>query len=93
MKPQFLVHDRHDNVGVIVADIKAGDTLTGACLEDGKQLSVTAKDAIPLGHKVALKDFRKGEDVIKYGIPVGAATQPIGLGHHVHVHNIKSKRW
>lgn len=94
MKPQFLVHDKHDNVGVaVVADIKKGDILEGSCLEDGLRLGVEAKDAIPLGHKVALKEFKQGEDIIKYGVPVGITMKPISIGQHVHVHNIKSKRW
>ncbi len=93
MKPQFLVHDKHDNVGVAVAEIRKGEKITGSCLENGTQMSLEAKDAIPLGHKVALKELKKGEDVIKYGIPVGMATQPVAAGQHVHVHNVKSKRW
>ncbi len=94
MKPQFLVHDKHDNVGVAVVEgIKKGDKLAGSCLEDGSKTTVEAKDAIPLGHKVALKEFKKGDDVIKYGVPVGITTKPISVGQHVHVQNIKSKRW
>ncbi len=93
MKPHFLVHDKKDNVGVAVVDIQKGEKLSGACLEDGSKLNAEAKDPIPLGHKVALKDFEKGEDIIKYGVPVGITTQPIGTGQHVHVHNVKSKRW
>jgi (2R)-sulfolactate sulfo-lyase subunit alpha len=93
MKPQFLVHDEHDNVGVAVAEIKAGEKLVGSCLENGAEVKVDAKDPIPLGHKVALKALKKGEDVIKYGVPVGLATEAITPGQHVHVHNIKSKRW
>jgi len=93
MKPHFLVHDPKDSVGVAVVEIKSGDKLTGSCLENGAKFSVEAKEAIPLGHKVALKALNKGEDVIKYGIPVGMATQTIAPGQHVHVHNIKTKRW
>ncbi len=93
MKPQFLVHDRKDNVGVAVADIKKGENLVGSCLEDGSRIKVKAKDAIPLGHKVALKGFKLGEDVIKYGVPVGVTTKPVTTGQHVHVHNVHSKRW
>jgi len=93
MKPQFLVHDRRDNVGVAVADIKKGDRLVGSCLDGGQQLTVEAMDAIPLGHKVALREIQQGEDVIKFGVPVGQALRPVAAGQHVHVHNIKSKRW
>ena len=93
MKPQFLVHNEGDNVGVAVADIKSGDKLTGACLENGAQFSLSAKDGIPLGHKVALKEIKKGDNVVKYGIAIGKATQPIVTGNHVHVHNLKTNRW
>ncbi len=93
MKPQFLVHDRRDNVGVAVADIKKGDALVGSCLDDGGQLTVTAMDSIPLGHKVALREIKQGEDVIKFGVPVALARRPVVAGQHVHVHNVKSKRW
>ena len=93
MKPHFLVHDPKDSVGVAVVEIKVGDKLTGFCLENGEQFTVEAKDPIPLGHKVALKGLNQGEDVLKYGIPVGIATKAITPGQHVHVHNIKTKRW
>ena len=93
MKPQFLFHDEKDNVGVAVADIKAGEKITGSCLENGKQLSLEAKDAVPLGHKVALAAVKKGDGIIKYGINIGQATQAISAGQHVHTHNLKSNRW
>jgi len=93
MKPQFLVHDEHDNVGVAVADIQAGEKLQGACLENGKQMSIQSKDAIPLGHKVALAAIKKGDGVTKYGVTIGTATQAIEVGSHVHVHNLKTNRW
>lgn len=93
MKPHFLVHDEHDNVGVAVADIKASDKLNGSCLEDGAEIKITAKDAIPLGHKVALAAIKKGDSVTKYGITIGTATQSIEVGQHVHIHNLKTNRW
>lgn len=40
------------------------------------------------GHKIALQDICKGEDVIKYGFPIGHATQHIVQGEHVHTHNL-----
>jgi len=51
---------------------------------------ITAEDEIPFGHKIALKEIKKGEKVIKYGEPIGQATRDIKKGEHVHVHNIKS---
>ncbi len=93
MKPQFLVHDEHDSVGVAVVDIKAGEKIAGSCLETGKVISLESKDPVPLGHKVALKDIKEGEDVVKYGVVIGKAKQTIKAGQHAHVHNVKSNRW
>ena len=48
---------------------------------------------IPIGHKVALKALKKGDTVIKYGEDIGKMVADIGKGEHVHVHNLKTKRW
>lgn len=45
---------------------------------------------IAKGHKFALEDIRKGEKVIKYGAPIGVATENIAVGDWVHVHNVKT---
>ena len=42
------------------------------------------------GHKYALCDIPKGENVIKYGMPIGHATSDIKKGEHVHTHNLKT---
>lgn len=93
MKPQFLVHEEQDSVGVAVVEIKAGEKISGAFIEGGKQLTLQSKDAVPLGHKVALKDIKPGENVVKYGVIIGRAKTAITAGQHVHVHNIKTNRW
>jgi len=54
---------------------------------------LTSLSDIPLGHKVALKDFDEGDTVIKYGNSIGKTTAAIKLGEHLHVHNAKTKRW
>ncbi|MBQ8840233.1 MAG: altronate dehydratase [Clostridia bacterium] len=43
------------------------------------------------GHKYALTKIKKGQDVIKYGFPIGIATCDIDIGEHVHTHNIRTK--
>ena len=48
---------------------------------------------IPLGHKIALQDFTPGDTVVKYGVDIGKIVAPIKKGEHVHVHNVKTKRW
>ena len=50
--------------------------------------TVTLRTDIPMGHKAALRDIRKGEAVIKYGFPIGEATEDIPAGAHVHTHNL-----
>lgn len=89
----FLVHDDKDSVGVAVADLQAGATARGRCLYSGKTYSVLPLADIPLGHKVALQDFAAGDTVLKYGQDIGKVVQPIKTGDHVHVHNLKTKRW
>ena len=42
------------------------------------------------GHKYALCDIKAGENVIKYGCPIGHATVDIKKGEHVHTHNLKT---
>ena len=44
----------------------------------------------PRGHKVALKPIARGEYVIKYGYPIGIATQDIKKGEWIHSHNLKT---
>ena len=92
--PQLLVHDHRDNVGVVVVeDLKPGTDMLAVVTEDNSDFRITAKGAVPIGHKVALKDMQPGDTVIKYGVDIGKVVQPIRKGEHAHVHNIKTKRW
>ena len=45
---------------------------------------------VPRGHKFALRDIKAGEEVVKYGMPIGHAAGDIRRGEHVHVHNLKT---
>jgi len=90
----FVVHEEGDGVGVVVVEgVKSGQHLTGWIMEDDKDIEVVAKSDIPIGHKVAFKDYREGDTVIKYGVDIGRVVKPIGKGEHLHVHNVKTKRW
>ena len=90
----FVVHEDGDAVGtVVVENVKAGDTLTGWIMEQDKTVSVKVLNDIPIGHKVALRDYKPGDTVIKYGVDIGKVVQPISKGEHLHVHNVKTKRW
>ena len=90
---QFLVHEKKDTVGVAVVDVKSGQQLEGRSLDNNETVKASATMDIPLGHKIALKDFKSGEDVVKYGVVIGRVVKDIKQGDHVHVHNVKTKRW
>jgi (2R)-sulfolactate sulfo-lyase subunit alpha len=90
----FVVHEEGDSVGTIVVEgVKAGDTLTGWVMEQDKTVTVKTLNDIPIGHKVALKELPQGGTVIKYGVDIGRAVAAIRVGEHLHVHNVKTKRW
>ena len=92
--PGFLVHEGGDGVGVIVVEgVKAGTELTGWVMAEDQTITVKVRNDIPIGHKVALKDFAVGEGVLKYGVDIGKVVAPIKKGEHVHVHNLKTRRW
>jgi (2R)-sulfolactate sulfo-lyase subunit alpha len=80
-------------VGVAVVDVKAGQELEGRDLVTNKVLKAKASMDIPLGHKIALKDFKVGDAVMKYSVDIGKVVKEIKAGDHVHVHNVKTKRW
>ena len=92
--PHFLVHSPKDNVGVVVIEgLKAGTEMHGVITEVDKTTGIAARHDIPIGHKVALKDLKKGDTVIKYGEDIGKIVADAKKGDHVHVHNMKTKRW
>jgi len=92
--PHFLVHSPKDNVGVVVVEgLRAGTDMLGVITETDKTVKLKAKDDIPIGHKVALKSLKKGDTVLKYGEDIGLVTTDTGVGEHVHIQNLKTKRW
>jgi (2R)-sulfolactate sulfo-lyase subunit alpha len=90
---QFLVHEKADNVGVATVDIKAGEKARGLYMDSQKPVQVKALQDIPLGHKLALTQFKKDDAVIKYGHDIGRVVAGIKTGEHVHIHNLKTRRW
>ena len=92
--PHLLVHDKKDTVGVVVVEgLAAGTDMLGVVTHDNSDFHLTAKHDIPIGHKVALADIKNGDTIWKYGQDIGRAVADIGKGEHVHVHNVKTKRW
>ena len=89
-KFQAIVMKAKDNVCTVIEDI-APEVVAGMEV-GGEILRVQAAEAIPVGHKMAIRDIDLGENIIKYGEVIGRATQPIQKGKHVHVHNLESCR-
>ena len=93
-EPQFLVHSPKDNVGVVVIEgLKAGTDMLGVITEDDTSINLKAGQDIPIGHKIALTDLKDGDTIIKYGVDIGKMVANAAKGEHVHVHNLKTKRW
>ena len=81
-----LVISARDNVATALEPLEPGRTVA---FGNG---SVVVTEAIPRGHKLALRDIRAGEAVVKYGSPIGTASADIRTGAHVHTHNVASAR-
>ncbi len=93
-EPHFLVHGPKDNVGVVVVEgLKAGTEMLGVITETDTTMNLKTEHDIPIGHKVALTDLASGDTIIKYGEDIGKMVADAGTGEHVHVHNLKTKRW
>jgi (2R)-sulfolactate sulfo-lyase subunit alpha len=92
--PHLLVHEKKDTVGVVVVeDLKAGTDMLCVVTHDNSSFGLRSEMDVPIGHKVALDDIKKGDTVWKYGQDIGKAIADIRKGEHVHVHNVKTKRW
>lgn len=90
----FIVHNENDSVGVVVVEgVSAGDSLNGWIMDQQKDITFEARDDIPIGHKLAIADLADGDTLIKYQVDIGRVVAPISQGEHVHVHNVKTKRW
>ena len=93
-KPQLLVHDHKDNVGVVVVEgLTDGTEMLCVITHDDSDFKLTARADVPIGHKIALKDLNEGDTIIKYGEDIGKMVASVEKGGHVHVHNLKTKRW
>ena len=90
----FVLHDPKDTVAVVVVEgVKAGQDVTGWIMDEDRTIKLKTQQDIPIGHKLALKDYKPGDTVIKYGVDIGKVVAPIARGEHTHVQNLKTKRW
>jgi len=82
MSNQFIKIREEDNVLIALSPLKKGDKISLS------NKVLTLCDDIPQGHKVALCDIAEGDNIIKYGYPIGKAKTLINKGSHIHTHNI-----
>ena len=80
----YLKINPADSVVVCLQPKKQGDIIE----VDGQQ--ITVNQDTPAGHKVLIKDVREGEDIIKYGYPIGHARQALKAGDWVNEDNLKT---
>jgi altronate dehydratase len=84
MKKNYIVMNKTDNCATALEGIKKGEEV------DYSSFRFTIKQEIPLGHKFALIDIKKGDKIRKYGQIIGIAMQNIYKGEWIHTHNIIS---
>ena len=77
---KYIIIDKNDNVMVALEDFEKGDIVN----------NITILEEVKKGHKVAIKEIKQGENVIKYGYPIGSSKEDIKCGSWVHVHNVKT---
>ena len=94
MTTDIIIHDEKDNVGVVVVDkITQNQDCSCWIMENDKTVNIHSISEIQLGHKIAMTDLNEGDTILKYGHDIGKVVKSIKKGEHVHVHNVKTKKW
>jgi altronate dehydratase small subunit len=86
LKLAKLINDK-DNVITALADMAAGEEVK--VRRKGEEMIYRCNQDIPFGHKISIENIKKGDKIIKYGEPIGSATQDIRKGDWVHTHNVR----
>jgi altronate dehydratase small subunit len=86
VKKGFRIHEL-DNVATLLADAAEEDVEIIGIAMDGP---IYCCERVSFGHKFAVSDIAPNSEVLKYGVAIGTATQPIRTGQWVHLHNCKS---
>ncbi len=81
---QYIKIHTQDNVAIALVDLAEGEMLTVEGAE------VTLRQPVARGHKFALRAITQGENVVKYGLPIGHALTEIAAGEHIHSHNART---
>ena len=87
---ELLIMDLNDNIGIIKQEVSKGQKIE-IQNPDLKDL-IEAKEDIPFGFKIAIKEINQKDIIYKYGEAIGVASAPISKGEMVHVHNVEGLR-
>jgi len=90
-KVAWVVDEEKDNVANILSNDIKKDMVVPVVVK-GKELEIKVSSDIPYGHKVAIYPIKTGDTILKYGLSIGRAIVDIGVGEHVHIHNIEPLR-
>jgi altronate hydrolase len=86
MRPNAILVHPDDNVAVVTEKLKSGTTVVGVDVPE-----ITVVSDVPKNHKVAIKEVKEGESIIKYGASIGTSSKDIPVGDWVHTHNLKAE--
>jgi altronate dehydratase small subunit len=89
-KRSILLNEK-DNVATALTELQAGEAVNPEL--DDLSYNLEVLEDIAFAHKFALRDIAEGEEVLKYGMPIGKALKDIKAGEWVHVHNCRSHRF
>ena len=79
---KYIKINKKDNLIISLIDLKKEQVI--------KEFNLILLEDIPKGHKIALKNIKKNENILKYGMPIGHATEDIKAGEWIHTHNTKT---
>ena len=90
MKRDAMVIGTDDNVATALRNLESGEKASVGIGQEIKAVSIV--EPVEYGHKFAIKDIFRGDDILKYGEIIGRATADIATGAHVHIQNVESLR-
>ncbi len=80
-----------DNIATVFSSVPANVVVEVRNKKGNKEM-IKVREDIPFGHKIAVKEIKKGAPIIKYGEEIGIASRDIKIGDYVHIHNLESIR-
>jgi len=92
MSKKAIQIDAKDNVATTTSIVEAGEEVEVLSPNGDVVLKTRPVERIIFGHKLALKDLKVDEEIIKYGEVIGVASKEVKVGEWLHTHNVNSAR-